>query len=153
MQRTSSWHASLFLLGGVCAHGIPLFSDHHKLSDKWVSFFRDDGSENTVKPGPFGYQDGHPLRMHPGQGVISSPDHQIHYSSVWNKDPLGKSEDEWDAYTGSFGSVDTDGDGCVSAGELADYRSTYEVNASLASIDTDGDGCVSEDEWDAFTGG
>jgi hypothetical protein len=63
------------------------------------------------------------------------------------------SEEEWEAYTGSFGSVDTDGDGCVSAGELADYRSTYEVNASLASIDTDGDGCVSEDEWDAFTGG
>ena len=47
MRRTSSGHVSLFLHGGQCAHGNPLFSDHYKLSDKWVSFFRDDGSENT----------------------------------------------------------------------------------------------------------
>ena len=52
----------------------------------------------------------------------------------------------------SFGSVDTDGDGCVSADELAQYQSTYGGSATLASLDTDGDGCVGEEEWEAYTG-
>ena len=53
-------------------------------------------------------------------------------------------EEGADAHTGSMGSVDTDGDGCVSAGELAEYQSTYGGNATLASLDTDGDVCVAE---------
>jgi len=58
-----------------------------------------------------------------------------------------------------FRFVDTDGDGCVSAGELVEHRRMRvgggaggvpwwsTGTASLASIDRDGDGCVSEDEW------
>ena len=56
----------------------------------------------------------------------------------------------------SFGSVDTDGDRCVSADELAigiaQYQSTYGGNAMLASLDTDGDGCLTEEEWIVWTG-
>jgi len=55
-------------------------------------------------------------------------------------------------HASEFQTANKNGDGCVSAGELAEYQSTYGGNTSLASIDTDGDGCVSEDEWDAYTG-
>ena len=62
-------------------------------------------------------------------------------------------EEEWEAYTGSFGSVNTDGAGCVSAEELVQYQSTYGGNATLASLDTDGDGCVSEEGGEEDTRG
>ena len=52
----------------------------------------------------------------------------------------------------SFGSVDTDGDRCVLADELAQYQSTYGGNAMLASLGTDGDGCLTEEEWIVWTG-
>lgn len=56
----------------------------------------------------------------------------------------------------SFEWADSDGDGCVSERELAEYRSNYGHDdgawtlTPFGSIDTTGDRCVSQDEWNAY---
>ena len=56
----------------------------------------------------------------------------------------------------SFEWADSNGDGCVSERELAEYRSNHDhesgpyYKSPFRSIDTTGDGCVSEDEWTVY---
>jgi hypothetical protein len=107
MTRSNSGEVKLYLHGGECASGSPLFSDKFSLGKEWVSFFRDDGTENsggivkrvrmydqalsevematlcgcTLAP------KGAPCKLHI---LITPPDYKLAYSSVWNSDPLGK---------------------------------------------------------------
>lgn len=107
MTRSGSGVVSLYLHGGKCATGSPLFSEKFKLSTKWVSFFRDDGSENsagTVKRIRMWDQQLSDVEMATLCGctlaklgkrckrniMITPPDYKLAYSSVWNNDPLGK---------------------------------------------------------------
>ena len=107
MTRTAAGVVSLYLHGGQCASGSPLFSDKFHLSNKWVSFFRDDGTENsggTVKRIRMWNRALNEVEMatlsgctlaKPGKKcslniMISPPDYKLQYSSVWNNDPLGK---------------------------------------------------------------
>lgn len=52
------------------------------------------------------------------------------------------SSGDFEAYTGSFESADGDGDGSVSAEELALFQTTYGGSGNLTRLDRDGDGQV-----------
>ena len=105
ITRTEGGAVSLYLHGGKCASGSPLFSGGYALDTSYVTFFRDEGTENTggiLKRIQFWDRDLSPLEMATECGctltqaaaackntvVYSAPYFRISYSSVWNNDAV-----------------------------------------------------------------
>eukprot|EP00960_Hanusia_phi_P074325 768213-Hanusia_phi.AAC.3 len=108
MVRSTSGTVSLYLHGAKCASGDPLFSNKFELSNKWMDFFHDDGSENSAgsikRIRLFGKalsdvevatycgctlaKFGNPCTKYI---IFSPPDYNFAYSSVWDNNPVGVS--------------------------------------------------------------
>jgi hypothetical protein len=168
MTRSESGVVSLFLHGGMCASGSPLFNNKFALSKKWVSFFRDDGNENsagTVKRIRMWNKQLSEVEMATASGctlappgkpcarniIISPPDYKYAYSSVWNSDSLGKghargrlrSRQAWSALknqVGQYMQIDS-GEVQSIAGVVTQGRrnSNQRVTAFKVAVSNDGD--------------
>ena len=107
ITRTEGGDVSLFLHGGKCASGSPLFSGGYALDTSYVTFFRDEGTENTggiLKHIQFWDRALTPVEMATECGctltqaaaackntvVYSAPYFRISYSTVWNNDAVLK---------------------------------------------------------------
>jgi hypothetical protein len=105
ITRTEGGDVSLYLHGGKCASGSPLFSGGYALDTTYVTFFRDEGTENTggiLKHIQFWDRALTPVEMATECGctltqaaaackntvVYSAPYFRISYSSVWNNDAV-----------------------------------------------------------------
>ena len=116
ITRSVSGEVSLFLHGGKCAQGSPLFSNGYTLDMKDVAFFRDEGTENsagTVRhiqlwdraltvvemATECGCSLTEPAAACKHTVQYSAPYFRISYSSVWNNDAVSISESfsfRWD---------------------------------------------------------
>jgi hypothetical protein len=181
MTRSGSGVVSLYLHGGKCATGSPLFADKFKLSTKWVSFFRDDGSENTagvVKRIRMWDQELSEVEMATFCGctlaklgkpcklviMIAPPDYKMAYSSVWNNDPLGKghargrlrSKQGWSALNNKIGEWMQLNTGEIQsiAGVVTQGRrdSSQRVTAFKVQVSDDGDTWVDVECGRVFKG-
>ena len=98
-----SGEVALYLHGGKCAQGSPLFSDGYSLDPHDVTFFRDEGTENSAgiaKRIQLWDRALTPLQMATECGctlteaaaackhtvTYSAPYFRISFSSVWNND-------------------------------------------------------------------
>jgi hypothetical protein len=112
ITRTEGGDVSLFLHGGKCASGSPLFSGGYALDTTYVAFFRDEGTENTggiLKHIQFWDRALTPVEMATECGctltkaaaackntvVYSAPYFRISYSTVWNNDAVSKKKNPY----------------------------------------------------------
>ena len=108
ITRSAAGDVSLYLHGGKCAKGSPLFSDGYTLDATYVTFFRDEGTENSagsLKHIQLWDRELTPVEMATECGctltepaaackntvLYSAPYFRISYSSVWNNDGVSPS--------------------------------------------------------------
>lgn len=58
----------------------------------------------------------------------------------------------WFMFTGSFVSIDTDGDNIISESEVFKYQQVYGGNTTTNSLDFNADNIVDGRDWFVFTG-
>ena len=73
-------------------------------------------------------------------------------ASYGNTTQMVWTEADFNAYTGSMASADSNGDGFIAEDELVGFQTVYGGSGSLDSLDSDGDGVLSEAEFNVYTG-